>query len=152
VTSPWWNDDDQLLAALGDALRSAGEVPPEFIEAGRAVYGSSDIDTELAALIHDSAGEPALATTRAESAALRTLTFTSARLSIHVEVTRDALRGQVVPAQPGEIELYLADGESRTIAVDDVGWFVVQPVPTGSFRLRCRPVAGAVVVTDWVTL
>jgi hypothetical protein len=149
VPTRWWKDDDQLLTALGDALRGAEEVPRQFIEAGKAVYGSSTLDIELAALVEDSATRPLLAGTRAESAAVRTLTFATGRLSIHIEVTNDALHGQVVPAEPGEIELEPAD---QVFAVDEVGWFVVQPVPTGSFRLRYRTDAGATVVTDWVTL
>lgn len=145
----WWNDDDQLLTALGDALRTAEEVPQKFIDAGKAVYGSTDLDVELAALVQDSATQPVPAATRAEPAAVRTLTFATARRSIHIEVADDALHGQVVPAEPGEIELEPA---ARVFAVDEVGWFVVQPVPTGSFRLRYRAAAGATVVTDWVTL
>jgi hypothetical protein len=154
VTGRWWSDDDQLLAALGEAVRSARGVLRRFVESGKAVYGSTDLDAELAALVYDSAvdrAEPVLAT-RAEPAALRNLTFASARLNIHIEVTRDALHGQIVPAQAGEIELDLADGPLRGIPIDEVGWFVVQPVPTGPFRLRCRTSIGAAVVTAWVTL
>ncbi len=152
MSTRWWNDDGRLLTALGDALRTVEEVPPEFIEAGRAAYGSSDLDIELAALIEDSAVQPVPATTRAEPAAVRTLTFATGQLSIYIEVTRDALHGQVVPGEPGEIELEEADQAPRAFPVDEVGWFVVQPVPAGSFRLRYRTATGTTVVTDRVTL
>jgi hypothetical protein len=152
VPTRWWNDDDRLLTALGDALRTAQEVPAEFIEAGRAAYGSSDLDIELAALIEDSAVQPVPATTRAEPAAVRTLTFATGQLSIYIEVTRDALHGQVVPGEPGEIVVDEADQPPREFPVDEVGWFIVQPVPAGSFRLRYRTVTGRTVVTDRVTL
>lgn len=148
----WWNDDDRLLTALGDALRTAEEVPREFIAAGKAAYGASDLDIELAALVDDSAIQPVLAATRAEPAAVRTLTFATGQLSIHIEVTRDALHGQVVPGEPGEIELDETDRATRAFPVDEVGWFVVQPVPAGPFRLRYRTATGTTVVTDRVTL
>jgi hypothetical protein len=154
VTGRWWSDDDQLLAALGEAVRSARGVPRHFMESGKAVYGSTDLDVELAAFVHETAVDrvgPVLAT-RAEPSALRTLRFVSAVLSIHIEMTSETLQGQIAPAQAGEIELDPGEGAVRTIPVDEVGWFVVQPVPTGSFRLRCRTSAGAAVVTDWVTL
>ncbi|MDT5038518.1 MAG: hypothetical protein QOE03_3703 [Micromonosporaceae bacterium] len=155
MTSPWWNDDDELLRALGGALRAGQEVPQRFVEMGRAAYTWHDIDAELATLTFDSATaahERMLATTRAEPAALRSLTFAAGRLSLHLEVTNDALHGQVVPAQPGEIELRPADGPPTSIEVDEVGWFVVRPVPTGTFRLRCQTTSGTLVITDWITL
>ena len=83
---------------------------------------------------------------------LRALTFASPRLSIHLEVTREALHGQIVPEQSGEIEFRPAGGASRVITIDEVGWFVVQPVPTGSFRLRCHAADGTAVITDWITI
>jgi hypothetical protein len=155
VTSPWWNDDEELLAALGGALRSGADVPGRFVEAGKAAFAWHNIDAELAALTFDSADAASgrlAAATRAEPAALRALTFATARLSIHLEVTRHALHGQVVPAQPGEIELRPATGAPTNVEVDEVGWFVVEPVPTGAFRLRCQTATGTVVVTDWITL
>jgi hypothetical protein len=155
VTSPWWNDDEELLAALGGALRAGGEVPARFIDVGKAAYAWHNIDAELASLTFDSADaahERVTAMTRAEPASLRALTFATARLSIHLEVTRNALHGQVVPAQAGEIELRRAEGTPTCVEVDEVGWFVVQPVPTGAFRLRCQTAGGTLVVTDWITL
>jgi hypothetical protein len=155
VSSQWWDDDEELLATLGEALRAADEVPPRFVEAGKAAYAWHNVDAELAALTFDSANdapERVLALTRTEMAPLRALTFASPRLSIHLEVTRDALHGQVVPEQAGEIELRPASGAPATIAVDEVGWFVIRPAPSGAFRLRCRTATGATVLTDWITL
>jgi hypothetical protein len=155
VSGQWWNDDEQLLAALGEALRAADEVPRQFVDAGKAVYTWHNVDAELAALTFDSASESAgrvPALTRTEMAPLRALTFASPRLSIHLEVTRDALHGQVVPEQAGEIELRPATGAPTTIEVDEVGWFVIRPAPSGAFRLRCHTAAGTAVLTDWITL
>ncbi len=148
-----WGDDDALLAALDDALRAARDVPPSFLDAAGAAYAWRAVDAELAALSFDShtAGR-VVATARSEQAPLRALTFVSARLRLHLEVLRDALHGQVVPPQGGEVELCPATGPFRVAEVDEVGWFVLRPLPVGTFRLRCRTHDGTTVLTDWITL
>jgi len=149
-----WHDDDELLALLGRALRVAPGAPREVVEAGKAAWAWRNIDAELAALTHDSLLDDALATaaTRAEPAPLRTMTFQSAELAIEVEVTDDALLGQFVPAQPGQVEVVVQQGGSTALTVDEVGFFVVRPTPSGPFRLHCRTAEGTSVVTDWTTL
>lgn len=158
MTSRWWSDDDQLLAALSDAFRESHDVPPGFVAAGKAAYAWHNIDAELAALTYDSAtdgaGQRSTATTRTrvEPAPLRALTYASRGLRIHLEVGRNVLQGQVIPAQPGEIELRSANGPATTVTVDKVGWFTIKPTPTGPFRLYCRVAGGGSVITDWITL
>jgi len=154
MTSRWWSDDDQLLAALDDALREDRDVPRHFIETGKAVYAWHNIDTELAALTYDSAAESPrpVAATRAERAALRELTLATRQLKIHLQVTDRALHGQIVPAQQAEIELRTVDRPPAVIATDNDGWFSVQPVPTGSFRLHCRTATGITALTDWLAI
>ena len=39
------------------------------------------------------------------------LTFVGARLTIELEIGEHVLRGQLVPHQPGELELQLVNGE-----------------------------------------
>ena len=73
-----WDDDDELLAFLDEALRTEGDVPPDFVAAGKAAFTWRSIDAELAALVYDSEREPAL--TRTQTADLRALTFASAGL------------------------------------------------------------------------
>lgn len=156
MATRWWSDDGQLLAALDDALRSATEVPSDFVEAGRACFVWSDLlDIEIAALVHDSDVpdlDPLAVLVRDRRAELRALVFDSPRLSVHLEVVHDGLHGQLVPPQSGEVELCRPDGAGCTTLVDEIGWFVVRPVPTGSVRLRCRTVDGSTVLTDWFTL
>ena len=149
-----WNDDDQLLASLGDAVSSARDVPARFVEIGKAAFTWRDVDAELAALTHDSVDlvDSGTGRTRAEPADLRTLTFVASRLTVELEVVPDALLGQLVPPQPGEIELLRRDGATGTVAVDDVGWFAIRPLPSGLFRLRVRPSHGEPVMTEWILL
>jgi hypothetical protein len=143
-------DDEQLLAELAEAVRAAGDVPAGFIAAGKAAFAWRNVDAELATLTD--ASTAGLVGTRAEPASLRSLSFVARELSIEVEVTADALLGQIVPAQPGEVRLHQRDGSTRTVPVDDVGWFVVRPVPEAMFRLLVRTAGGSAVITEWVTL
>jgi hypothetical protein len=152
---PWWADDDRLLASLDDALRSAQAVPRDLVEAAKAEYTWRSIDAELAALAYDSALEDSYATaaaTRAEPAALRALTFVAPELTVELEVTPDTLLGQVVPVHQGEVEVRMASGQTVTAAIDEIGCFVVRPIPTEAFRLHCRTESGAAVLTAWVSL
>lgn len=153
MTSHRWTDDDRLLAALADALRSANDVPPAFLDAGLAAPGTTDLDVEFAALVRDTSvhgGAPALAVTRAEPPTARTLTFAADRMRIEIEVRGDAVRGQLVPFDAGALELQSARQHSQPVEVDEVGWFVVEPVPPGSCRFRVRRRDGTAIVTDWV--
>ena len=159
----WWVDDDQLLATLEDAVISAQAVPPAFVAAGKEVYAWRTIDAELADLTYDSAADPELlSAVRAEAATLRALTFVSAGLTIELEVTPDALLGQISPVQAGQITAYAASAEVitavpdypgvGTAVIDELGFFVVRPVPAAPFRLLCRTAAGTTVVTGLISL
>ena len=146
-------DDEELLAALRQALAERQVVPPEFVEAAKNAFAWHNIDAELAELTYDSSrdAEPA-PSTRAETASIRALTFTSAHLTIELEVTHDSLLGQIVPAQPGTIKVQLRDGAETTVPADGIGRFTIRPMPAGTFRLHCRTEADADALTNWITL
>lgn len=153
--------DDELTAELGRALRAAAEVPAGFVAAGKAAFTWRNVDAELAALGYDSATGPTMAGTRAETraetrverATLRALTFVASRLTIELEVTADALLGQVVPPQPGQIELQQRDGAKRVVTVDELGWFAFHgAVPRGMCRMRLTVADGSTILTEWATL
>jgi hypothetical protein len=173
VTSSW-SGDSELLGALGEALEEARIVPRRFVEAGKAAFTWFTIDAELAALTYDSAGPLGLGTAgapddpaalleaepatralpraaRPNPAELRSMSFTSSRLKIEIEIGADALRGQIVPPQRGEIEVQTA-GRPHPIPVDELGWFVIRPVPPGAFRLHCQTASGLAVLTPFITL
>jgi hypothetical protein len=153
MTSEWWTDDDALLAAVKEAFREQDDVPPSFVDAGKTAFAWHNIDAELAALTYDSSEDLlAGAAMRAEPAALRCLTFEARNLTIELEIVSDSLHGQVVPAQPGTIELRQADGHVARAEVDGVGYFTSAPVPAGTFRLFYRTAAGESILTDWITL
>jgi hypothetical protein len=146
--------DEQLLAALGEALRARQEVPEWFIETGKNAYAWHNIDAELAHLTYDSdsdAGRGLASAVRSEAASIRALTFTSARLSIELEVAESSLLGQIIPPRAGTLEVHTTAGVTSS-PVDEIGCFVVDPIPSSPFRLRCRTEDGADVLTGWVTL
>ena len=155
MSQQWWKDDAQLLAALGEALRSERSVPAEFIAMGKAAFAWRGIDVELATLTYDSlfkGAEAELAGVRSEPASLRYLTFTSGELTLEIELTDDALLGQLVPPGPGRVEVRTANGAVVTAVIDQAGGFTIRPVPRGSFRLYCHATNGASFLTNWLTL
>ncbi len=145
-------DDEELLAALGEALRAREAVPGWFVETGKNAYAWHNIDAELAQLTYDSSrDQDAVAVVRSEAASIRALTFTSARLSIELEVAEDSLVGQIIPPRAGTLEVHTTAGVTSS-PVDEIGCFAVAPIPANPFRLRCRTEDGADVLTGWITL
>ena len=93
-----------------------------------------------------------MAAVRSETASIRALTFTSPHLSLELEVTEDALLGQVVPPRAGTLEVQTMAGTIATTPVDEIGCFAVEPIPASPFRLRCRTGNDTDVLTGWITL
>lgn len=143
--------DDELLTELGEAVRAAQQVPSSFIAAGKAAFAWRTVDSDLAELSNDSLSGTTSGT-RAERAEIRALTFVSGELTIEVEVTDEALVGQIVPAQTGTIEWEGPKGRSGMVPVDEVGWFAIRPTPSGPVRLHLRTGSGHTVRTEWITL
>ena len=155
MTPDDWTEDE-LLGELQAALRAEQEVPGALVDAGKDVWTWRSVDAELAALTYDSAVAGAadlLVATRSEAATLRSLTYASQNLVIELEVTRNALLGQVQPAQAALAEVVTRDGTIVPVTVDEVGWFTVRPVPRSPFRISCTTEDGSVkVVTAWIEL
>lgn len=149
-----WEDDNELLALLEEALDAEGDVPPDFIAAGKAAFVWRTIDAELAALVYDSstdAGrEPALTRTQT-TADLRALTFASANITIELELTATGLIGQLVPPSTAEIDVQTAAGVTGSVTTDELGCFTIRVIPQEPFRLRCRAGETIDVLTTWIT-
>ena len=148
-------DDEQLLAALRESMRARQAVPEEFVEMGKNAYTWHTIDAELAQLTYDSGREQdrdVAASLRSETASIRALTFTSAHLSLELEVTESSLLGQIIPPRAGTLEAQTRAGATTNTPVDEIGCFAVEPIPASPFRLRCRTEDGADVLTGWITL
>jgi len=152
VTETDWNDDGQLLEVLRDALATEREMPRAFVEAGKAAFAWRTIDAELAALTYDSAWDTLAAPVRsAESATLRALTFVSEGFTIEIELTPDGLLGQLDPPAAGEITARTDAGVLATARIDELGFFVLKPLPKVPYQLLCAPDDGPTILTGWVT-
>jgi hypothetical protein len=148
-----FRDDEQLLGALREAMRARQAVPLEIVETAKGAYAWHNIDAELAQLTYDSSrDQERRASVRSESASIRALTFTSAHMSIELEVTGDSLLGQVMPPGEGTIEAQTRSGVTKAALVDEIGCFSIEPAPAGPFRLHCHTARGLDVVTGWITL
>lgn len=143
--------DEQLLAELREALNSVAQVPAEFVAAGKAAFAWLTVDAELAALAREPGDVDSLAGVRAERAAVRALSFLASDISIELEVTPDALLGQLVPARSGTIEVQTQEGGTQAVDVDESGWFSIRPLPSAMFRLHLQT-ANDNVITEWVRL
>jgi hypothetical protein len=144
-------DDEQLLGALRESMRARRVVPEAFVDTGKSSFAWHNIDAELAQLTYDSRREPAVGL-RSETASIRALTFTSAHVSLEVEVTESSLLGQVIPPKLGTLETRSGAGTITSTPVDEIGCFAVEPIPASPFRLRFRTEDGADVLTGWITL
>ena len=115
-------DDDRLLAALGQALMAREAVPSWFIETGKSAFAWHNIDAELAQLTYDShQDQHAVAMLRSETASIRALTFTSAHMSLELEVTGNSLLGQLLPPRSGQLVIQTRAGTTSTTEVDEIG-------------------------------
>jgi hypothetical protein len=150
VRNGW--DDERLLAALSEAMKARAAVPAWFIETGKNAFAWHNIDAELAQLTYDSNEDRLPAVTRAETASIRSLTFTSEHLTLELEVTGNSLLGQIFPARAGVLEIHTRGGEISTTEVDEIGCFSVEPIPASPFRLRSSASDGTHVMTGWITL
>jgi hypothetical protein len=147
-------DDEELLAALGDAMRARQAVPEWFVETGKNAYAWHNIDAELAQLTYDSDSDTdrsRAAAVRSEAASIRALAFTSSHLRLELEVTESSLIGQIIPPRAGTLEVHTTAGVTSS-PVDEIGCFAVDPKPASPFRLRCRTEDGDDVLTGWITL
>jgi hypothetical protein len=145
--------DDELLDTLRSAVNEPGEVPPEVLAAANGAFAWRTIDAELAALVEESwAGHDSLVGVRSAEPGDRTLVFRAADTVLEVDVSDDALVGQIDPARSGSVVLECPDGTTATAEIDELGWFTVQSRFSGMVRLRCAPDSAPSFVTEWVRL
>lgn len=145
--------DDELLAALRQALRARDGVPAEFVAAGKSAFAWHNIDAELAQLTYDSTRDACRTVgIRSDSASIRALTFTSARLTIEMEVADESLVGQIVPGEAAVLSVQPRVGTPVDVVADEIGRFSIHPIPSVPFRLQCRTASGTDTITGWITL
>ena len=154
-------DDDKLEQELRQAERLLDPVPARLLRGAVDIFSWRTIDAELAALTFDSADASSAAAVRGSggteapevAGSPRLLTFDAGEVSIELELAGSAaaraITGQLVPAQPAEIELRLGD-QRLTATADSFGRFEVIARGSGPISLRFR-LADSEIVTEWVS-
>jgi hypothetical protein len=152
-----WDEmtDDELMAALADAVAESDAVPERRREAAHAAFTWRNIDEELAELLHDSALD-AGAAVRSSATTVRALAFGRGAVTLEVEVDGDAVLGEVVDEDvtattPATVSLQQPGVEDRTIEVDESGFFRFDGVAPGPARFVMVR-AGWILATPWVVL
>jgi hypothetical protein len=152
--------DGRLMAELRRFFAEVDPVPSLVIDTAKASLGWRRLDADLAELLSDSAlGEEAVALTRGSGAPVRAVTFSSATLTIdievHVEDQARTLLGQLVPPAPATIEIQTMDDSPLSAEADRLGRFRVRLSAGGPIRLRVLGgdgQAGPPVETSWFTI
>ncbi|WP_433832692.1 hypothetical protein ACQP2E_16785 [Actinoplanes sp. CA-015351] len=81
---------------------------------------------------------------------MRALTYATTELTIELEITGDAVLGQILPPQPGAVTIYVSIGPESEAPIDEMGFFAVRPVPRSAFRLRCATTSGLDIKTGFI--
>jgi len=143
--------DEELALELAEALSEVAPHSREVADRAKGSFTWRTIDEDLlrAELMFDSALESATSTRGAGSG--RVLVFNTELSQVEVEVLSDRVVGQFVPPSAGEVDVEGERGVVATATVDDLGLFVIEPVPPGVVRLRCTT-STTRLVTDWVRM
>jgi hypothetical protein len=150
MTADRWQDDDQLLADLAEAVRATDPTTDWVRRLGAEVplFRQLDQDIELATLTYDSALDPALVARNGGTAEYRTLLFQGRSGQVQLEAVGRQVIGQVMPSLGGTVSIDARDGTVATVDVDETGCFQVPSVPTGLLRLVWNAPTG-VLATEW---
>jgi hypothetical protein len=151
-------DDEALATELRAAAGAIDPVPAGVVEAAWGAWTWRTIDAELAELTYDSwTDEQQLAGVRGAATLAptsRLLSFEARDVALELEILiegdRRRLVGQIVPPQPGVIEVHHRRG-ADAVEADAVGRFAVASIAPGLFRLAVRPSGNPhEVATAWI--
>jgi hypothetical protein len=151
---PWrnWNDDDELLLDIGEALRPE-PLEIEVLAAAQKVraWRTAEVDRALAALLYDSELDRTAAVRGPISGAPRNLVFALGELRVEIELSDAGIEGQLIPPEPGRVRLFNESGLVAEATADEVGCFTFPSSRPGPIRIECQ-VAGRPVATEWITI
>lgn len=116
-------DDDELFAALADALATARHPQSRLIVANASdAFGLARLEDEVAALVYDSLLEPSAGGARAVEGS-RFVVFETETLSIEIEIVGDVAVGQIAPPGDFAITVERPGEEWLTLQTDELGCF-----------------------------
>jgi len=141
---------DELMSGLRRVFDAVDPVPAHVREAAVAAFGWRTLDDELASLSYDSLLDSGLAAAvRSSAATARMVSFEASGRCVELELTTEALVGQLLPAGAASVDVRTRDGVA-TVATDDLGRFELRPPPVGPVSLRIRTAGDATLVTEWI--
>lgn len=151
--APGAASDGMLVAQLRRSSQRLDPVRKRAVDDARSAIGWRITDAELAELSARSGAADLPGVRRREPPVL--LSFKAPCLDVELEVLSAGrmrrIRGQLVPARPGPVELRHPGG-TITVDADQIGRFAADEVEPGPVSLRCEPAEGSeapVVETDW---
>jgi hypothetical protein len=150
-------DDDALMAELAAAVEEEAAVSDRRRAAARAAFTWRTIDAELAELLHDSALDAGAAVRSSGGApeGPRTLSFIRGQVTLEIEVTGDALLGEVIDddasEEPAVVTLQRPDADDRSVETDASGFFRLDDVAPGPVRFLVAR-GGWTLTTPWATI
>ena len=149
-----WNDDEALIQELRAAVAASEAVSERSRDAARAAFTWRTVDRELEELLtlaHDSSLVEDVLVRGAAVTEPRVLAFEGAGFALEVELTGDALVGQVVPGNSCRVVVRSAAGATAAVEVDEDGFFTMTDVPQGTVRFEVT-LGDAGYATEWVLL
>ncbi len=143
--------DSATMRALARAI-GTDTGSRDLTERSQGLLGWIDVDAELARLLDQPHEE--LAGTRGAAAASTMLEFTidDGSCAIEVDVSDDALHGQLLGGRAELVLFRSPDGGGTTAPVDEHGFFVVRKPQRGTLRMEFVLVDGRQVHSDWFVL
>jgi hypothetical protein len=130
-------NDDDLGAALHSLLAAVDPVPEAAMQAAYAAIGWRDLDSQLARLTSDTAGERELVHLRGQPP--RLLTFRSGSTTIDLEISAQdgtvRLLGQLDPPVAATVAVQSAAGQETAVVADAHGRFSADGLPDERMRV-----------------
>jgi hypothetical protein len=144
--------DDELMDQLRQISTVVDPPPDAVVDDARAALSMRLTDSEIAALLMDSALEPELVRGDAEDVRLLSFEADGVVVELQAELTghRVSLRGLITGAS-GAVTIEAAE-HRLSAPVDAEGWFTAADLPRGATRLRVHASDGRWVTTSWVLL
>jgi hypothetical protein len=149
-----WYDDDALMEGLTEAVARERAVPEHVMQAAKDAFDwrGLDAELELLPLSFDSLLTDAAGVRGPAPDSPRMLVFDGEDVTIEIEVGRDVLMGQVVPARSERVIIQSADGREEEVTTDDAGFFHLRRPPQGPIRLKWPNGEAAGAVTGWISI
>ncbi len=126
-----FDNDDELLDALGTSMTWHDAVPEAMTRFARESHRLLSFEHELAEIVADSALD---ATASRSATDLRIVRIEVGDHEVELEVSDDGVMGSLTPGPADRIELESSDQSRTEVAVNDRGFFNFEP-PAGPYRL-----------------